>query len=247
VYVDWNGYDSESSLRLCEKAEKIARGASIELIHITTNIVTELYARAHAPIVSSMVAACALAVSRLIGVFYYSSAYDVGDFRIDEKDANNYELLTSTCFSTELLSMYVIGLDVTRIEKIAEITKHPSTAQTLAVCVSPHQEKGNCSRCSKCTRTMAELDALGRLEDYVDLFDVEHFKNHPAYHLGFVLLKRKDKFYSEILDQYRFSGKHLPISAYFGAFFKWMRRRFSASAPSFKEVLSELREVKSLK
>ena len=45
----------------------------------------------------------------------------------------------------------------------------------LHVC---NKDKTNCSKCSKCRRTMLALDFLGKLSDYREVFNLYYYYKH---------------------------------------------------------------------
>lgn len=94
---------------------------------------------------------------------------------------DRHELLTFNAFCTDTLRIYSEGANLTRLQKIQEISNHQITYVSLNVC----SLKGhNCGLCEKCIRTMAALDAIGHLEDYKKVFPVEKYYSNYNYYLG---------------------------------------------------------------
>jgi hypothetical protein len=62
---------------------------------------------------------------------------------------------------------------VTRRDKIVQLAAEPLVQRHLRVCWRNLTPTGNCSRCEKCLRTMATLEASGHLDAYHRVFDVE--------------------------------------------------------------------------
>lgn len=227
----YGGYDSESERVLEEKARKIAADTGIEYLCVKSNAIRELYGKAHAPIVPFVFMGAVLSLQGLFSVYYFSSGYSANEFGFSETSAAEHDLLSVQCFSTESLQFYSSGLESTRLEKVKYITAHPFTYDNLSVCLKEDQAQGNCGRCAKCTRTMAELDCAGALERYKNVFDIDDYYRDTAYHWGYILLKEwgGDDYCREIRMAYKDSGRSLPLSAYRGALQKWVKRGFTTA------------------
>lgn len=69
----------------------------------------------------------------------------------------------------------------------------------------------NCGRCEKCTRTLLALDALGALDKYRDVFDVDYYLSHKQSYFKTLCIQRS--LHNEIIWNYililsiRFIGK----------------------------------------
>jgi hypothetical protein len=60
----------------------------------------------------------------------------------------------------------------------------------LNVCTQSAQ---NCNQCKKCTRTILALDAIGYLEKYSAVFDVEYYKKHKQNYLSKLIFYKLSK------------------------------------------------------
>lgn len=123
-------------------------------------------------------------LQKLWGTYYYASGAPFSEFSLIDNDLyspDRHELLTFNAFSTDTLRIYSEGANLTRLQKIQEISNHQITYVSLNVC----SLKGhNCGLCEKCIRTMAALDAIGHLEDYKKVFPVEKYYSNYNYYLG---------------------------------------------------------------
>lgn len=225
----YGGFDSDSEKMLEEKARKIAEDTGIQYICIKSNACLALYEKAHAPIVPFIFMGAILCFQKLFSVYYFSSGYCAEEFCFSDADAALFDWMNTQYFSTESTQFFSSGLERTRLEKVKYIVDYPFTYQNLSVCLTEDQHRGNCGRCAKCTRTMAELECAGALERYEDVFDLDDFYQNPAYHWGYILLKAwgGDPFCTDILNDYRKSGRKLPAKAYWGAVQKWVKRGFT--------------------
>ena len=102
--------------------------------------------------------------------------------------------------STPGLRIYSAGLEATRNERLDYISDFPVVQKYLSVCLA---STVNCNKCSKCRRTLLALDALGKLDKFGSVFDIEYYKaNRPEYYqYMFDRAVANDKFYQEILDR----------------------------------------------
>ncbi|GHV77522.1 hypothetical protein AGMMS49942_23430 [Spirochaetia bacterium] len=225
----YGGFDSPSQKNLEMRANRIAESTGIQYMKVTSNVCLELYKKAHAPIVPFVFMSGALALQKLFSVYYYSSAFSVDEFHMSDVDAAYFELLTVHSISTENTDIYSSGIEISRLEKVKYISEFSFTYDNLSVCLSTDQENGNCGRCAKCTRTMAELEALNKLDLYEHIFDASAFRKDSGYHWGYVLLKSKnDAFSRDTIREYKKSGRRLPIAAYFSCLKKWIARGFTS-------------------
>ena len=111
---------------------------------------------------------------------YYlaSVGIDYSNFTIinnDIIDSADYDLLTLQCFSTSGLRIYNEGGAKTRLQKTKEIASYPLVQKYLHVCTT---KPYNCSVCPKCKRTILSLEALGVLDRFREVFDVDYFYSH---------------------------------------------------------------------
>ena len=60
----------------------------------------------------------------------------------------------------------------------------------LLVRVDPNADETNCSECLKCNRTLVALDALGKLDEYSGVFDINKYRKNKK-----VILKKLAKRY----------------------------------------------------
>ena len=118
-------------------------------------------------------------------------------FSID--DIAFFDLLSVQCVSNENTTFYSTGSEVTRLEKTAYISDFAVTHKYLNVC---WYHLYNCNKCDKCRRTMLGLYALGKLDRYGEVFDVNYFYQNRDEYLGYMLHKRiaENKFEKVVLD-----------------------------------------------
>lgn len=163
----------------------------------------------------------ALALQKLLSVFYFSSGFEVSDFTFKRDDSAYYDIFTLPLISSRV-QFYSSGMELTRLEKVKYISDWEYVRKNLQVCNIDNT--CNCGRCEKCIRTMGELYALGKLNEYDNRFPVEDFMNHLSGIFAKILVKASEKhsFEIEILDEINKTGKHIPIGAYVRFPFYWI-------------------------
>lgn len=224
----YGGYESDSQKMLQKRAESICKSEDIELVNIKTNIVREIYKKAYGPVVPSIIMGGVLNFQKIISVYFMSSGYTAKESYFSEELAEHYDWFNTQNYSTRALRFYSSGLEATRMEKVKFVANTSFTHKYLSVCMNENLFNGNCSRCAKCTETMAELDAIGALDKYSEVFDVNAYVKNPAYYLGYVVMKSwgGEEFCTDIVKEYRKNGKSIPFSAYCGAVKKLILRGF---------------------
>lgn len=121
------------------------------------------------------------AMQKLWSYFYLASGYDFNEFRITQAHLSSpahYDYLLTNSFSTSGLKIFSEGIAYNRVMKVKNISVYSPSYKYLNVCHGFDGEDGeNCScYCAKCMRTMLELDALGALDNYCEVFDVPYYR-----------------------------------------------------------------------
>lgn len=132
------------------------------------------------------------ALQKLWSVFFYaSSGYDFSAFGLKDNEkysADHYELLSLQCFSTHSLRIHSEGGAKTRFEKMQQLITFTPAQKYLHVCTNDEGE--NCNLCGKCFRTLITLDALGALEQFQHVFDINYYKKNRQKYLRQLLLQQ---------------------------------------------------------
>lgn len=122
---------------------------------------------------------CVLSVQRCVKRYLFANnlSYDEileGGLGYKDKDLFEYcESYALHLFSTERLQMVIDGCEFTRAEKLARIKDWDIAQENLDVCVNPDAEGHNCSKCVKCMRTLLVLDAMGEINNFRNVFDLD--------------------------------------------------------------------------
>lgn len=129
--------------------------------------------------------AAATVLQGYLSRFLYSSS-----FRYDEcfvgptYDMGYTEPFALHLLSTDLLTCISSGSEYSRLEKTINIAVYEPTYRYLDVCINPSKTPGrlNCSRCWKCSRALLTFEALGVLDNYRAMFDLDAFRaNRDCY------------------------------------------------------------------
>lgn len=123
-------------------------------------------------------------LQKLYKVYYYASGgYKFNEFKLKStlhSSCGAYELLSLPVFSTSNLRIYSEGMGLTRLNKLKAIINYRPSYKYLNVCL---KEEGNCNKCEKCIRTLLGLDALGALDNYSEVFDIEFYRTNKKWYL----------------------------------------------------------------
>lgn len=133
--------------------------------------------------------ACALALQRLFAIYLLSSGPKASrlDLNLSVRRSARYDLLTVNCVSTESLAFYLSGAETTRSGKLTALTQWEPSRRWLNPCFIAEGESCNCGRCKKCIRDLTVLYALGQLDQYSAVFDIEDYLQHLPERIGYVL------------------------------------------------------------
>jgi len=126
-------------------------------------------------------AAAALALSKGIGRYDVSSSFSPAEIGVRPTYNSAYlDPILLPLLSTESLELVSSCAGLTRIEKTRLVASLDAAGPLLDVCTRVW-ERGdgrplNCSHCGKCLRTLFTLEAIGRLESFSAVFDLEAFR-----------------------------------------------------------------------
>lgn len=158
--------------------EKVAKEMGIKLIMTDSNFAEEIPQNHYLTNTYS----CCFAIYMLQKLWkrYYlaSVGLDYSKFTIidnDLEDSAHYDLLTLQCFSHEGLKIVNESGEKNRLDKTKNIADFKYAQKYLHVCIN---KPYNCGVCSKCRRTLVSLDALNKLDNFKEVFDIDYYKNN---------------------------------------------------------------------
>lgn len=147
-----------------------------------------------------MALSCIYALQSAFSIYYYSSGISARNFSCiksnihDQLDSAHYDILTLATASIPNLKFISSGGNIDRIQKTQVISNYTPAYKYLNVCV---QSVKNDSTCFKCTRTILCLDAMGKLEQFRDVFDISYYKAHRNEYIEKMYIEgkwKKDEF-----------------------------------------------------
>lgn len=114
-------------------------------------------------------------LQKLWRIYYYAGTYPFDEFSLKNNlyiDPAHFELFLLNCFSTSQLKIVPEGSEYSRNDKINFIANYEVAKKNLHVCTA---KEINCGVCEKCLRTLLAIDALGRLDDFREAFDIDTY------------------------------------------------------------------------
>ncbi|MBR4996148.1 MAG: hypothetical protein IKY82_08830 [Alistipes sp.] len=189
----------------CEQPKKFAEEYNFNIVISDSNlmdVIEQNHYKTHT--YSSMFPIFCL--QKLYSVYFYaSSGYNYHEFRLDDspsRSCGSYEMLSLPLFSTRNLRIYSEGEGLTRMEKLKEVVKYKPSYKYLNVCLLTED---NCGKCEKCVRTLLGIDALGELDNYKEVFDIEYYRKNKSWYVQQLVnqksLKKHD--YIELASYFR--------------------------------------------
>jgi hypothetical protein len=163
----------------------------------------------------------ALLLQKLMSKFLYSSGVVISEqglkgginrrvrrYRVkryhDFLDSQTVHLL-----STESTDCILVGAEMGRIEKLEALKDYPLAQKYLNVCTSTVT---NCCACKKCLQTLAILEAIGGLEKFSAVFDLQEYARHRTKNVIFDILGRPgDITYERLVNYRRRKGLSYPL------------------------------------
>lgn len=178
---------SDLFAKRCERPIRFAKEYGFEIIVSDSNlmdIIKQVHFESHT--YSSLFPVYCL--QKLYSIYYYASAgFGYHEFRLDERDCGAYELLSLPLFSTNRLRIYSEGEGLSRMDKLKDIVRYKPSYKYLNVCLS---SEDNCGKCEKCIRTLLGIDALGVLDKYKDVFDIEYYRKHKQWYIQQLVIQK---------------------------------------------------------
>ena len=186
--LNFYGYENISSLQSwreeteqeltyhLKEGKTVADELGLSFIGIDSNI-PDLYQGAFLLSHTYRNLSCILATQKMWATYYYASTGEGIIYKPDlRKDAGLYDVSTVTNLSLYHLKMYTSAFEVTRMQKLEMIANHPVVQTHLNVC---SHGKVNCGHCTKCKRTLLNLELLGKVEEFGKAFpDMTFYKRH---------------------------------------------------------------------
>lgn len=202
---------SDTFQKMVQKAQNgIIRETDFRMVGIDSNLQAVLQENFLA-VQTLRYAAVMLALQKLFAVFLLSASYAFKRYSLRAEDMSYYELFVLGCCTTDSLRMYSSGGAFSRLQKITLLTDFPLAYRYLHPCI--YALRDNCGECKKCYALQGALYALGKLELFSKVYDVEKFKEHKdEYFTNIVSRKSESNICREIVELCYRKGINLSVA-----------------------------------
>jgi len=206
LYTSSRGMPEESQLKheaeeRQEEAKEVAKEMGLPLVFVYSNsrmIFPLRHGYGH-PYSNS---AAVFALRKLFRMYYYSTAYDISRFTLvgtSKRATDTHLLFLVYVFTTPGLTFHISGANVSREEKLKEIADWDVVQKHLQVCLTSTK---NCGESTKCKRTLLQLDYIGKLDEFYESFDIDHYKKNRVWYFKELLLESSQAFLGPIKDHF---------------------------------------------
>lgn len=195
-----------------QNAQDFTKEAGLDFLYIESDLhflIDKYLGYSHIENNTYMALFCIYQIQGTIDKYYYSSGYSYSEFTVNrsghnkELDSEHYDLLILQMASINCMKFYSTGGNQIRFEKTRFISRYPLAEKYLNVCVNTPKNDGTCF---KCVRTLLTLDALGVIDNYDKVFDIEQYhRNRKNYIMNMYVeaVFKGNSFYQEILPYYK--------------------------------------------
>lgn len=216
-------------------AKKFAKEYNYSFLFVESNlhlIINKYTPYSHIENHTYMALFCLNIILPYLKTYYYSSGYSYNNFSLYSNkqkilDCAHYDLLLMFCASIGEVKFYSSGSDKSRLEKTRALLDYEPAQKYLNVCVNNVENDGICF---KCIRTLLAIDALGGIDKFSKVFDVDAYKRSRFFYLKRLYLDAKFKnneFYKEILPYFKHElTLFMKLSFFASALFNHLRSIF---------------------
>ena len=148
---------------------------------------------------------CIFALEKAIRKYYVSSSNEYEEIKSFSKYMKEFDM-AEFCESylvplirTENVELVIDGCQYKRTQKTENIADWKIAQKYLNVCINS-KDGTNCSRCSKCMRTLIPLDAMGKLDSFSGTVSLDTYRKYlPRWKCYFVANSKKLGFAEDIV------------------------------------------------
>ena len=191
-------------------AKNVAAEMGFSIIKMCTNVLNVLNLNWYPTHLYSLFAAVN-SMQDIVGKHYLSSSFYVTDVNMNNPlfvDPAHYELLLIKAFHHKDMETYIEG-PVARIDKTDFIADFPIVQNHLSVCWPRVDD--NCGICSKCVRTLVDLDVCGKLDKFATVFDIADYKEKRDWYLSFARTEHDygNEFFQDSVGRFKARGEEI--------------------------------------
>lgn len=199
------GNDERKISYFTDKANNgIIKDTGLKLLLVDTNLHQILNDELYLSVISYRLTACVLALQKLFAVYFVSTTYEFAKFSFDINDSAYADLFLFPYLSTKTTSLYSTGGHKPRIEKLKDLSDYEPARKYLHPCLMTRRNR-DC-RCYKCVFTKAALYALGTLDRFEEVFDIEEFEKNKDWYIAQTIVYRDIIHYGEAYSLLREKG-----------------------------------------
>lgn len=158
---------------------------------------------------------CVFALQKLWKKYYIASGYGASEYKFKLDDLNgdpsHFEYFLFPFCSLSKIQIRIDGAECDRVDKVRDLSAYEPAYNYLNVCWGGEAGLKNCTNhCTKCVRTLLEIDACGAIDKFGKVFDIEYYHKYRHEYLAEYYRGRiqKDPFAIEIIpyfDSMRFT------------------------------------------
>lgn len=221
----WHGeYGRPETLKLfkerCKLNKKAADAMGLPMIEVDSNLHAFLYPLDDKASYFNLYTS-AFAFEKEMRIYYVSSTFSYGEIlrfgnNAKNKDFSEYaDPIAIPLMRTDAMKIVNDGCQFTRVGKTNNIASWEIAQKFLNVCCRHSDDEGvdetNCSNCVKCRRTLIALDGLGMLDNFSNVFDLNHYQRIKGEIGDWVRRDNmKNGFATDIYNLFERKGKKLP-------------------------------------
>lgn len=160
---------------------------------------------------------CALGMQKYVKRYLTSGNLSYDEIMVNRENSRDFdfaeycESFYPHLVSTENFELVIDGCQYTRAEKTERISEWEIAQKYLNVCITPVNDGHNCSRCEKCMWTLIPLEAMGKLDNFNKVFDIDIYKkNAEHWKKKFLARSGKDSMETSIMSYAKEKSMNLP-------------------------------------
>lgn len=196
-------------LQTCRAAASFGEEMGLSMVFLDNNLEDALPERLK-DVHSFRNIACAMALQGLFSQYLLSSGYSVERFKLELHESAFFDLLTVSCAQTESLNIHLAGCAMHHIQKLEALSGWEPSYRWLHSCVRVPVGRPNCGTCRKCIHNLCALYALGKLEQYQEVYDIPAFRKMLPQRLAVILASLPSERAQDTIDAMKARGISIP-------------------------------------